>query len=105
MNLITVDLTAKELKPIFEKYNFDEYPQVHHLIKNKEVLCWYLILEKPRLDKTSIYDYMLWIRELRKAFYPDCPHKVCRRKTPKAEHGFANLTIEEFLITYRKEIA
>lgn len=101
-----IHLLILDIKPKFEKhiYSTDKYPKVHHVMKELEVLKWYLALEKPKISNTSIYDYMQWIRQVRKFIYPECPYKVCRKKTPKSEHGFANLTLEQFMINYRKDL-
>ena len=39
-----IHLLILDIKPKFEKYNYstDKYPKVHHVMKELEVLKWYL---------------------------------------------------------------
>lgn len=94
------------VKPIFEKFIFlnDKYPKVHHMIYEKTLLALYLEFERPDLKARSIYDFMKWLRELRKEIYSDCPYRICRKKTPKSEHRFRNMSLTDFMKYYEDKI-
>lgn len=94
------------VKPIFKKFIFpsEKYPKVHHMIYEKELLALYIGFERPDLKTSSIYDFMKWLRELRKEIYSDCPYKICRKKTPKSEHRFRNMLLTDFMKYYEDKI-
>lgn len=46
---------------------------------------------------SSVYDYIHWLRKLRRLMYPNCEYKVKRRKTPQGWHGFAAITLGQLI--------
>ena len=94
-------LNARDLeyaKAIFE-YNkgCNEFALVNNVMRNKNLVeMFYKESELSFFVELNVYDYMLWLRKLRKFLYPDCSYKIVRRKTPKGEHGFKNMSIYKF---------
>ncbi len=72
---------------------------VHHLVQDKRIISIYFNLPTTS-SANSVYDFMLWLRQVRKELFPNCTYKVKRRKTPKSEHHFANISIHTLYHRY-----
>ena len=83
------------VKAIFEwNKGCNEFTLVNNVMQNKNLIEMYH--NNGGSEKDSIYDYMLWLRKLRKEIYPDCEYIITRRKTPKCEHGFRDMKLYEY---------
>lgn len=85
-------------KTIFE-YNkgCNEFVLVNNVMRNKNLVeIFYTKSDLAFSKELNVYDYMLWLRKLRKFLYPACSYKIVRRKTPKSEHNFKNMSLYEF---------
>lgn len=85
----------KYIKDVFESNTFKNgFALVNNVMMNKNIIQIYVMVTNIR-KYHSVYDYMLWLRKIRKEMYPECTFKIKRRKTPKSEHEFRNMTINE----------
>lgn len=97
-------LTSKEIEYIKAVFKYktinNKLPLVNNIMLDRNLIEIYH--NQPEITSdTSVYDYMLWLRQLRFTLYPNCTYKITRRKTPKSEHKYQNLTIYQLYHNYK----
>jgi hypothetical protein len=97
-------LSSKEIEYIKAVFKYktisNKLPLVNNIMLDRNLIEIYY--RQPEVtSNTSVYDYMLWLRQLRAELYPNCIYKVIRRKTPKVEHKYQNLTIYQLYHNYK----
>ena len=97
-------LSSKEVEYIKAVFKYksigDKLPLVNTIMLDRNLIEIYHSQPEVTSD-ASVYDYMLWLRQLRAELYPNCKYRVVRRKTPKSEHKYQNLTIYQLYHNYK----